>query len=338
MGGEWAHLQRPSGGEAEPCASQLHTFLGERRANGSPMTTRLPFEIREAIVQVCGKGFHYKDPFRTFLLSCGVSAEMYDRYSEESKYKIARHVLSELDSLGDDGYEVQRRILSELCRLRRLPDDNTPDPAAGLDALRNLKQLAADQKLVVEQAESVTAIRTAEARRKQAGLAARAEKMKELREQFFLLSTDPESAQARGYGLEDILSELFAANEIPYRPSYKIETEQIDGHFHFKGFDYLVEARWRKGPPVEADLAALKTKADKKITSTRGLFVSVVGFRSEVVLEFTRGVSSNIILMDGSDLSLILEGHISLVDALDLKIEKAAQEGLIYFPLAQRFS
>jgi hypothetical protein len=99
-----------------------------------------------------------------------------------------------------------------------------------------------------------------------------------------------------------------------------------------------VEARWRQGPPTEADLAALKTKADKKITSTRGLFVSMVGFRSEVVLEFTRGVSSNIILMDGSDLSLILEGHISLVDALDLKIEKAAQEGLIYFPLAQRFS
>ncbi len=43
----------------------------------------------------------------------------------------------------------------------------------------------------------------------------------------------------------------------------------------------------------------------------RGLFVSMVGFRQEVVLEFTRGASSNIILMDGQDLALILEGHIS---------------------------
>ena len=100
----------------------------------------------------------------------------------------------------------------------------------------------------------------------------------------------------------------------------------------------MVEARWRKGPPTESDLAALKTKVDKKITSTRGLFVSIVGFRREVVMEFTRGVSSNMILMDGSDIGLILEGHVSLVDALDLKIEKAAQEGIIYFPLAQRFS
>lgn len=55
-------------------------------------------------------------------------------------------------------------------------------------------------------------------------------------------------------------------------------------------------------------------------------------------MEFTRGTTSNIILMDGQDVSLILEGHISLVDALDLKIQKAAQEGIIYFPLAQRFS
>ncbi len=147
-----------------------------------------------------------------------------------------------------------------------------------------------------------------------------------------------QSAQARGYSLEGLLSELFAVNEISYRPSYRTETEQIDGYFHFKGFDYLVEARWRKGPPTESDLAALKTKVDKKITSTRGLFVSIVGFRREVVMEFTRGVSSNMILMDGSDIGLILEGHVSLVDALDLKIEKAAQEGIIYFPLAQRFS
>jgi len=72
--------------------------------------------------------------------------------------------------------------------------------------------------------------------------------------------------------------------------------------------------------------------------STRGLFVFVAGFRQEVVLQFTQGATSNIILMDGQDLALILEGHVSLTDALDLKIQKAAQEGTIYFPLAERFT
>jgi hypothetical protein len=37
------------------------------------------------------------------------------------------------------------------------------------------------------------------------------------------------------------------------------------------------------------------------------------------------------------DLLLILEGRVSLIDALDMKIQKAAQEGIILFPLAQSF-
>ena len=302
------------------------------------MATRLPFDIREAMVEVCGKAFHYKDPFRHFMLTCGVPADLYDRFAEDSKYKIARHVLSELDSRGKEGHEIQRRILTELCKFRKLPDENTPDRDGGLNALRALKQLALDQKFVIRKVQAAAEAKAAEARRRQAGIAARAEKMRELREQFLILATSLESPQSRGYNLEDILAELFAANELSYRPSYRTSTEQIDGSFQFNGFDYLVEARWRKDPPGEADLAALKTKADKKITSTRGLFVSIAGFRSETVMEFTRGVSSNIILMDGPDLSLILEGHVSLVDALEMKIEKAAQEGIIYFPLGERFS
>jgi len=302
------------------------------------MDLRLTFEIREAVVAVCGKAFWLKDPYRAFLLSCGVPAELYDRYAEESKFKIARHILAELDDMEEKGFLIQRRIVTELCNLRRAPDENVPDRDAAVSALRWLKQLALTQKLVAEEEITVVDSRTQEARRKQAALAARAQKMKELRDAFNAMANSRDDPQARGYGLEDMLAELFEAHEISYRRSYRTATEQIDGHFKFKGFDYLVEARWRVEPPSEADLAVLKTKADKKLTSTRGLFVSIVGFRPEVVFEFTRGVSSNIVLMDGSDLSLILEGHISLNDALDLKVQKASQEGIIFFPLAQRFT
>jgi hypothetical protein len=31
-----------------------------------------------------------------------------------------------------------------------------------------------------------------------------------------------------------------------------------------------------------------------------------------------------------------LEGQVSLIDALDMKIDKAAQEGIIFFPLRER--
>lgn len=302
------------------------------------MLSRFPFEVREAIVQVCGKAFWLKDPLRSFFTSAGVPPELFDRFADESKYKIARHILSELDAMGEEGHLVQRKIVTELCRLRNVPDASVPDRDAGLEALRWLKELALGQKLVVEEGRSAEQQRAQEARMRQAALAARAQKMDELRRTFAAMATSRDDPQERGYGLEDLLAELFELHEIPYRRPYRTPTEQIDGHFEFKGFDYLVEARWRKEPPSQADLAALKIKVDKKITSTRGVFISIVGFRQEVVVHFTEGVTSNIILIDGMDLSLILEGQISLTDALDIKIQKAAQEGIIYFPLAQRLS
>ena len=302
------------------------------------MSLRLPFEVREAVVAVCGKAFWLKDPFRAFLLSCGVPSELYDRYGDESKFKITRHILGELDGLGDTGFNIQRRIVTELAKLRRVPDDNVPNMDEALSALRWLKQLAVNQKILVEEERSTSDARAQEAKRKQAALAARSQKTDELRRTFYAWAGTQDDPQSRGYGLEDLLAELFELHELSYRRPYRTPTEQIDGHFPFKGFDYLVEARWRTSPPNEADLAAFKIKVDKKITSTRGLFVSIPGYRSEVLLEFTRGVSSNILLADGQDLILILEGHISLTDALELKVQKAAQEGIIFFPLSQRFA
>ncbi|MBC8554328.1 MAG: restriction endonuclease [Candidatus Brocadiales bacterium] len=303
------------------------------------MESNLSFELREAIVSVIGKIFWLKDPFRAFLISCNVPSEMYARYSDESKYKIARHVLSDLDTMGEDGYLVQRRIVTELCKLRKIPDDNVADKEAGIEALRWLKKLAFEQQLVVENDQSAAEARAHEARQKQIALAARARKMEQLKADFIAMTMakNSEEVQRRGYDLEELLAQLFEAHEISYRRPYRVGNEQIDGHFRYKGFDYLVEAKWRSKLPTESELAALKRKVDKKLTSTRGLFLSMAGFRTEVVFEFIRGESSNIILMDGADLILILEGHVSLIDALELKIRKAAQEGIIFFPLAQRF-
>lgn len=290
-------------------------------------------------MQVCGKAFYYKDPLRAFFLSAGVPSELYDRFAGggESKYQIARHVLSELERLGEDGYLVQRRIVTELCKLRDVRDKAVEDRNAGFDALRWLKELAVLHDIEVQEDRMRADAKTEEARRKQAAIAARAQKMEELRRVFAAMVINPEAPQRRGYALEDLLAELFEAHEIPYRRAYRTGVEQIDGSFEYGGFDYLVEARWRMNPPTAQELGAFKSKVDKKLSSTRGLFVSVVGFRPEVVADLARGPSNNIMLMCGHDLTLILEGQVSLRDALDLKIDKAAQEGIIYYPVSARF-
>lgn len=61
----------------------------------------LPFEIREAIVSVCGKRFWLKEPFRAFK-SCGVPPELYDPLQRSQRTR-SPGMLSELDGLDDEG-------------------------------------------------------------------------------------------------------------------------------------------------------------------------------------------------------------------------------------------
>lgn len=302
------------------------------------LTDRLPYDLREAVISACGKAFWLKDSFRAFFLSCGVPPELYARFAEEPKYKIARRVLSELELREEEGFLIQRRIATELAKLRRVPDENVPDMDEALSALRRLKRLAVEQRIIVKKERADTSTRIQESQRRAAASSARSAKLRELHARFCEMLGSGVDAQRRGYGLEGLLKELFEAWGIDYRPPYRTPTEQIDGHFCFQGFDYLVEARWREQQPTEGDISAFKGKVDRKIESTRGVFVSLTGFRQEVVDAVSRGGRSNLILMDGQDLALILEGQISLLEALDLKTKKAAQEGVVFFPLVKRFT
>jgi len=48
-----------------------------------------------------------------------------------------------------------------------------------------------------------------------------------------------------------LLEGLFKLHDITYQPPYRKGTvEETDGFFTFRGFDYLLEARWRKTQPV----------------------------------------------------------------------------------------
>lgn len=298
---------------------------------------RMPYEVSEAIVETCGRAFWLKDPLFALLRTAGVSPALIARYRDESKYKIARHILDELDAQGESGVLVQRRILTELCKLRNVPDPTVPDRDAALNSLRRLKELAVAQRvLVLEEVQVAQARKLSHVKAVEAQVV-RTKKLEELRVAFHKMATSAGDPQARGYGLEELLKDLFEVHEIAYRPPYRAGNEQIDGHFVFEGLHYLVEARWRNHPPTESDLSAFKRKVDKKIASTRGLFVSVIGFRQEVIEEFAKGATTNLILVDGPDLVEILEGRISLTDALGLKVQKASQEGRVFYPLSARY-
>jgi len=285
----------------------------------------LSYDIKDQIIQCFGKCFHYKDNMESFLRSSGVSRELANKHKSEAKYVWARKTLNDLETF-EDGKIIQRKILGELCKLRNVPEE-VPDRNAALDALRKLKTMVADNQIQVEQQKNVIQSRTEILKNKTQIIEERNNKLSQLREKFSkgLIS---ENRQKSGYELEDILKELFALSEIDYKKSYKTETQQIDGHFKLDGFNYLVEAKWRKDMPNENDIGGFQRKVNTKLDSTRGLFLSINGFRDEVISQFN-GHGANVILMTGEDLNHILEGRIGLNDALHFKIEKASQYGTV---------
>jgi hypothetical protein len=155
-----------------------------------------------------------------------------------------------------------------------------------------------------------------------------------LRSRFFELEREADP-QRRGYAFEKFLVDLFRAFDIEYRSAYRTGVEQIDGAFHHGGRDYLVEAKWQKLPPDTNDLFDFAMKVSGKLDGTLGLVISMLAPRQEILDHVSRRTRS-VLIMDGRDLALILEGQVGLPDALDLKSRRAAQEGLLFTSLDGR--
>ncbi len=286
----------------------------------------LPYEIKEQLIQCFGRCFHYKDNVESFFRSAGVSRELANKYRDQPKFVWAKRLLNDLEE-SDNGRLLQRKILAQFCKLRDLPDE-VPDRNAGLDTLRKLKSLANKYSIEYEEKKQETKNRAENFKKKTDIVLERNQKLTELRDKFYS-NVPATNRQKSGYELEDLLKDLFSLFEISYKKSYRTETQQIDGHFKFDGFDYLVEAKWRADLPNESEIGGFQRKVRTKLESTRGLFLSVNGFREEVIEQFN-GLGANLILMQGEDLVHILEGRVDLRDALTKKIEKASQYGIIY--------
>lgn len=290
----------------------------------------LPFNIIEKMIQCFGKCFFYKDIMESFLISAGTPPQQARKYKDEYKFVWAKKLLNEL-SESSEGIVTQHKILRAFYDLRDLPDKALAgkERNTGLDELRSLKELILELKLIEEKRKEDSNIRKRLLEERSKIIAQRSERLCELKDMFYkgLISLNRQEA---GYDLEYILMNLFSLSEIEYKKSYKTSTQQIDGSFSFEGFDYLVEAKWRKNQPNEGEIGSFQRKVDTKLKSTRGIFVSVNGFRNEVIEAFNN--NTNILLIDGIDLTHLLEGRIEVKELLSMKIKYAAQYGKCYCP------
>ncbi len=283
----------------------------------------VPHSVFEAAVRVAGEALYWKRSLRRVLRTSGVAEGAVLRHEHLSKYQILRGVWGELDSVGARGLKVQKNIVAALANLDA--PEAQADQRAGREALDNLRRLSQAHGLLVDPDEQARKARRDEAARRAEERDEREKRLTTLAATFASLHRET-NTQARGYAFERLLAELFRM--------YKTDVDQVDGAVQFEAFTYLLEARWRGKPAVESDLVQLTSKVHRRIESTRGIFVSMAGFRPEVTQLYRLSHEQRLVLVDGQDLALILEGRVELPDALRAKVEAASVDGEPYLQLS----
>jgi len=154
------------------------------------------------------------------------------------------------------------------------------------------------------------------------------QKLHDIKDSFLKLRISDDK-QKRGFELEILFFNLLDLEEFETHRPYRILGEQLDGHFKYDKFDYIVETKWTNEVSNQSDLSVFDGKIRSKGQSTRGFFLSISGFDKNAVLKFS-GNAPRIILMDGRDLFSILEERISFYDLMKLKTDALARKGDIY--------
>lgn len=159
----------------------------------------------------------------------------------------------------------------------------------------------------------------------------------EIRKRFILLHKGQDengkviNSQKRGYLLEAILKDLcqFEKLNVTDHFQFNLVGEQIDGSLKFDGENYIVEAKWQDDLVASNALYQFAGKIEGKMYG-RGIFISINGFSADSVRALKQGKALKSVLVDGADMSLIMEGILSFTEVIDKKIKAAQTMGYIY--------
>ena len=160
--------------------------------------------------------------------------------------------------------------------------------------------------------------------------------LEELKNLYFELIAGKVSKQTRGYELEHILQELAKLSSLEVTSPFKSDGEQIDGAIKYDGEHYLIEAKWQEKEASNEPVYQFAGKVEGKMYG-RGIFISIHGYSPNVISSLVKGKAIKTIFIDGEDLILVIENHLSFVQMLDKKVKAAQTKGLIYIhPLTNK--
>lgn len=288
-------------------------------------TKKLDFNIKDKIINLSGACFWYWNTFYSFLESCGVSSSIYRAFGKEGgKYQVMRSILELLER--QQRYDIIKEISKQFYNFA--PSEDGIDKEKANKLLEDFRKTVGPSILEEEISKIELKRKVEEQRRISEENKIQKQKLGKLKEKFLRLNTLNDK-QRRGFEIEPLFFELLELEEFEVHKPYRITGEQLDGHFKYEKFDYIVEIKWTDGTTNQSDLSIFDGKIRGKGQSTRGFFLSINGFDDNAVSKFS-GDSPRIILMDGQDLFLIFEEITTFYDLMKLKTDALARKGYIY--------
>ena len=297
------------------------------------LSQRLREPAWQALSEALSTYYWYKADFRTFLRARLVEVpEILAVVDFNASKRIATGQLVTALRLNERRY--QSLVIDTLVALSEF-DPEFPHLARlsdGADHVARAKAAYEAVRSVTEQYSELAALRESTRREAEERAARAAERqlhdsrLNELREQFLILHGSSGEPQKRGLAFEKFLNSLFELWDLEPRAAYSIDHEQIDGAFTFRTDDYILEAKWCAESLQPKHLNDFRVKVDGKARNTLGLYISISGFTDGAIAMHSRA-QTPLILMDGTDLMPILEGHIDLTEVLKRKRRHAAETG-----------
>lgn len=292
-----------------------------------PSAPEIPLDIRDAMHDCILAVFWPKQKIVDFFQSIDCPADLIaSPETGMSRHTMVADVFSRLSARPDRGHSIFQAMIDRLSNWSYF-DPYYFDTLAKLDKVEAQKKIA-HLKSAIDQRNSTTQNRRAAStdaykqRSKAADLSA-------LTTAFGKMFGSGMTPQARGRLFETFLKELFNRQSVKMGDAFRLVGEEIDGTFKFEGENYVVEAKWQDPSSSTSQLYTFAHKVDGKMHG-RGLFISVNGFSNEGIKAIVHGKHIQTMLMDGEDLTHILEQRLSLEATLDYKIRAAQTRGEVY--------
>lgn len=243
-----------------------------------------------------------------------------------------RNLLEALEEQNKD--EAINSIISNFYRLKNAVDKDNLDIKKAKHLLDEFREIVGNDPIETEIKKQKQDQARAEHTKSIEQVKTKTKKLDQLNNEFITLTTSTGlTPQQRGFRLEELFFDLLRFSEFEYSKPYRTpQGEQIDGHFKYEKFDYLVEAKWIDELTKQKDLSIFDGKIRGKAQSTRGLFISANGFDANAVSKFS-GDTPRILLMTGQDLAMVLNSQILFFDAMKAKVNAIVRYGNINFPL-----